>query len=86
MREMPFPLLMAWFEYYKRDPFGGERGDLQTGILASTLANIHSPKKRLNPRDFMPKFYEPPQSMDDMAAQFKAAALAAKAIKDKGKI
>ena len=39
------------------DPWGGERGDLQAGIIASTIAQVNAAKgKRFKPADFMPKF------------------------------
>lgn len=37
---------MEWAAYYQTDPWGGERGDLQAAIVASTIANVHrDPKK-----------------------------------------
>lgn len=44
--------------FYQIDPFGGVRGDVQAGMIASVLANIHrDTKKRAKPyevTDFMP--------------------------------
>lgn len=45
------------------DPFGVDRSDVQTGILASLIANVHrDPKKTkiFKPIDFMP-FQEKPK-------------------------
>lgn len=48
-----------WQCYFMQDPFGNERGDLQSAIIASTMANCHTTKgKRFEPRDFMPEFGE----------------------------
>ena len=37
-------------------PFGDERSDLQAGIIASTIANVHRGKNTsaFKPEDFMP--------------------------------
>lgn len=52
--------LSEWMAYYELEPFGMERGDLQAGIVASTVANVNrDPKKQKRPfapQDFMPKF------------------------------
>ncbi|MCH7872238.1 MAG: DUF4035 domain-containing protein [Planctomycetes bacterium] len=46
-----------WCAFYILDPWGGERGDLQAGIIASTIAQVNAAKgKRFKPADFMPKF------------------------------
>ena len=67
-----------WQIYYQIEPWGEERADLRTGILASLIANIHRRKgsARLLPRDFMPDFEKPmrKQSVETMAATFKAFA------------
>lgn len=46
--------------YYELEPFGEERADLRSGIVASTVANAHrDPKRRrkpFRPLDFMPRF------------------------------
>jgi hypothetical protein len=52
--------LSEWQAYYAMEPFGGERDDLQAGLVASTIANVNrDPKKRkqaYTPQDFLPKF------------------------------
>lgn len=52
--------LSEWMVYYGMEPFGVERGDLQAGIVASTIANVHrdskKQKKPFEPQDFMPDF------------------------------
>lgn len=44
--------------YYSVEPFGEERGDLRTGILASVIANVNRDRKKRSepytPQDFMP--------------------------------
>lgn len=46
--------------YYNLEPFGEERGDLRSGIVASTIANANrdtrKQRKPFKPEDFMPKF------------------------------
>ena len=58
--------LTEWMAFYQIEPFGAERGDLQAGIVASTVANVHrDPKKKrepFKPADFMPEFGKRPQS------------------------
>jgi hypothetical protein len=50
---------LAWRAYAQIEPFGEERADLRSGIVASVIANVNrDPKKgkAFNPQDFMPKF------------------------------
>ncbi len=50
-----------WLQYNKLEPFGDERADYRSAIIACTLANIHGRKKGqkpFKPADFMPKFGE----------------------------
>lgn len=66
---MPFRVLMDWMDYDALDPIGEQRGDLQAGIVASTVANsvmavLNSFSKRkrrktFSPADFMPEFKRP---------------------------
>lgn len=44
-----------WMAFYQIDPWGDQRGDVQAGVIASTLANIHRDKHAtpFTPRDFM---------------------------------
>ena len=46
---------------------------LRTGIIASTIANAASPRKRYKAVDFMPKMPAKVQSSDEMLAVFKRA-------------
>jgi hypothetical protein len=60
-----------WLAYYRLEPFGDERADLRSGIVASTVANAHrDPKRRHRPfeaREFLPHFEaeRDPQSWED---------------------
>lgn len=44
-----------WMAFYGLEPFGEMRGDLQAGIVASTMVNLWSGKeqKKVNPGDFV---------------------------------
>jgi hypothetical protein len=59
--------LAEWMQYYAIDPFGTERNDLQSGIVASTIANANSGKgKAFQPSDFMPYLNKNEQTAEDM--------------------
>ena len=62
--------------FYNLDPFGEVRGDLQAGIVASTIANANSGKgsKTFQPADFMPLMEKPKQNEDDMISIMTAMA------------
>lgn len=52
---------VAWQEYGQAEPFGEDRADLRSGIVASVIANVNrDPKKGrpYRPDDFMPKYGE----------------------------
>jgi hypothetical protein len=46
-----------WWDYYQSDPWGEDRADLRSGIVAAILANQWS-KRRSKPRDFL--LFPPP--------------------------
>ena len=55
-------VLGTWAALYQIDPWGEERADLRSGIVASTVANAMAKKRgggAFKPVDFMP-YYEPP--------------------------
>jgi len=60
---------VEWQAYHRLDPFGNERGDYQSGIIAATQVNLWSKQKR-KPSDFMPRFGEKdePQTPAEMKA------------------
>lgn len=57
MRRLSARELVEYEELYRLDPWGEERADLRSAIIAATLANINrDPKKGrpFRPVDFMP--------------------------------
>lgn len=56
--KLPLAELNAWKAYYNVFPFGDVRGDIQSGIVASTLANVNRARgtKAYGPDDFIPKY------------------------------
>jgi len=48
--------LAEWVAYNSIDPIGNFRSDLQSGIVASTIANVNRGKNTnpYSPQDFMP--------------------------------
>jgi hypothetical protein len=63
--------LSEWAAYHSLDPIGGTRGDLQAGIISSTIANVNRGKssKAFSPIDFMPIVNEKEeQTEEDMKA------------------
>mgnify|MGYP003645784528 FL=1 len=68
--------LSEWMAFYSLDPFGDVRGDLQAGIVASTIANANSGKgsRTFQPADFMPLMEKPEQDEDDMISIMTAMA------------
>ena len=67
--EMTWTQFVAWQEYANLEPFGEERSDLRSGIVASVIANSNRDPKRqsrpFKPSDFMPQF----QAAADKAAK-----------------
>ncbi len=59
--------LSDWEAYYRLEPFGAERGDLQAGIVASTLINAFQRKgnKPMQPSDFLLQFSPGPRKAQD---------------------
>jgi hypothetical protein len=61
-----------WIEYAKLEPFGEERADLRSAIVAATLVNLWS-KKKAKAEDFMPKFgVEQPKEPQDLEEMKRA--------------
>jgi hypothetical protein len=48
--------LTDWMAFDSLEPFGDQRADLRSGIVAATVANhaMNRPKKAARPVDFMP--------------------------------
>ena len=61
--------LSEWIEFNSVEPIS-YRGDLQAGIIASTIANVNRGKdtQPFHPIDFMPLLDKPEQTEDDMKA------------------
>ena len=54
-----------WLEEYSRRPWGEDIEDLRAGIIASTVANVHSSNRTFAPSDFMPKFGQPVEQTEE---------------------
>jgi hypothetical protein len=69
--------LTEWAAYYQLDPFGSARGDIQAGVVASTMANIHAKKGHtFTPADFLPRFGGDPARAKSMTPDEIKAILA----------
>lgn len=62
--------LAEWMAYEQiTGPIGGERADLHTGLIASTVANANRGKGRaFKVADFVPTWDRPPQTWRDQLA------------------
>jgi hypothetical protein len=61
--------LTEWAAYYQIDPFGSHRADIQAGVVASTMANIHAKRGHsFTPADFIPQFGVTPTSKKSMSS------------------
>ena len=77
LRKLPSSEFNEWFAYSDLEPFGEERADLRSGIVASTIASIYRKKgsRQPKPQDFMPKFGKPVerrQSTEEQIALIKS--------------
>lgn len=68
---------LEWGEYYGLEPWGEERSDLRSGIVASVIANTSRDPKRqpkpFEPVDFMPYYEKPQPSPEQLAHKIRAA-------------
>lgn len=67
--------LTEWLAFYRIDPFGDQRGDVQSATVARMvyLANCDKKAPTLSLKEFMPFLPpEPEQSPEDQMAMFKA--------------
>lgn len=64
---LPVAEFNAWRAYWNVSPFGDYRNDVQSGLICSTMANIHraSNTTPYSPGDFMP-YTEKPSSSDEI--------------------
>lgn len=65
---------VEWQAIYNAEPFGHARGDLQTALIASLLANAHRDTKKrpkaYGIKDFVPDYWQ--QFVEDRGAQIRA--------------
>ena len=77
LERMTWGELLEWREFYALEPWGDERADLRSGIVASILANTNrDPKKRpqpFEPTDFMPFYEKPKPSPQELAHKIRTA-------------
>lgn len=82
MAATPAPLWAEWQAYYELEPWGDERADLRSGLIAATVHNVWRGKgaRAKTALDFCPLIERPkaaPQSLDDARRQvdlfFRAA-------------
>lgn len=76
MQEVDAAEFVEWMLYFELEPFGEERADYRAAIIASTVANSQSVKRRFTPKDFMPKWERrsasrPQQTIDQQRAIFE---------------
>jgi len=82
LRRMSSTEFLQYQILYTIDPWGSARGDLQAGVVASTIANTVPRKKgsagrRWKPADFVLEFFRRRrrrQSVADMAAMMRSFA------------
>lgn len=68
--------LIRWIAYAKIEPFGEERGDLRSAIVASTIANANRIKGRVfKIDDFMPEFNKSKKTWQEMKSLLKQYAV-----------
>ena len=69
MQELGPAEIQGWLEYYRLEPFGQARGDMQAGIVASMVATVANSlgggKGKLpEPSDFMLEFKRKAETSD----------------------
>lgn len=67
LEDIPSRLLTEWIAYSNLEPFGEERADLRSALIACVVANVNVGKgqKPFKIDDFMLKFEEKKQMSDD---------------------
>jgi hypothetical protein len=75
LEEMSAETWVLWQLYYDLDPWGEERADLRSGMIAAVIAETNRDKKKrrkpYTPQEFMPQFDRPPpkpQTPEEQAA------------------
>ena len=73
LARMPHRIYREWQTYYAHEPFGEERADVRSAIIAQTFANVHRKRgtRPLSYTEFMPHFGPPPEpkTPDDLLAK-----------------
>lgn len=69
-RRCTIPDFMELVAYWMIDPWGRERGDLNAGIIAATVANASGSRRQYKPKDFMPKLFTRKKSSEELGAWF----------------
>ena len=73
-----------WLEFGEIEPWGEERADVRSAIVASTVANANrDPKARKKPftvADFMPRFGQPAQRRQSWQEQLAIAEMLTEAL------
>jgi hypothetical protein len=69
-----------WWAFYQSDPWGQDRADLRSGIIAALIANQHS-KRRSKAKDFLlcPPPLDPETQRKYLEAKARGFAAATKA-------
>jgi hypothetical protein len=68
LRSLTSRQFAEWQAFYAVDPFGDQRADLRSGIVACTIANRMRGKNEnpSQPSDYMPFRNEPEQTPEEM--------------------
>jgi hypothetical protein len=81
--------LGLWAALWRIEPWGDERADLRSAIVASVLANVNrNPQKRsqpFQPKDFMPYVQQEKSAQDEDLSRRLRATLGAGSKAKKGK-
>lgn len=77
LQRMSSAELTEWIAFYGLEPFGGDTEYIGHAITAATVANVNRGKKKpAKVEDFMPKFEQQAQSIEQqvqIAAMFASA-------------
>jgi len=79
LQRMSSAELTEWIAFYSLEPFGGDTQYIGHAITAATVANVNRGKKKAaKVEEFMPKFEQKAQTVDQqiqIAAMFASAGL-----------
>jgi len=66
---------VRWQAFYGREPFGDGRGDIQTAMLMTLLANIHGKRGRKKPKllDWLPDYWSERARPERLMAKLRGA-------------